>query len=762
MPVIGQPVPRVDALDKVTGEQKYLADLQFPDMLYGAILRSPYAHARVVSIDTSEAENIPGVRAVITAKDTPGLKFSFIQALADKLPLAADTVRYVGDEVAAVAADNPDIANEALEHIRVEYEPLPAVFDPEQAMRPGTPLVHPERGSNITFEVHKKYGSPEEGFGRADLVFTDRFTTQRVAHCCMETRGCIARFDRTGRLTVWSPTQAPHTLRQELARVLGIDRSQVNVIRTSAGGGFGSRLVMDMKEPIAALLSKKTGGRPVKIVNTRTEEFMTSRTRYPYIIDLRTGVTRDGRIVAREVRIIVDNGAYNDKGPGTLNFAAAFFTALYAAPYIKFDGYVVYTNHEFGTAFRGFGNPQIHFATESQMDMIAEKLGMDPIELRLKNANRPHTHVASGALITSCGLEECIRRAAAAAGWEDKRRAYPAFSKDAVKRRGIGAAVMVHSGGGSRYYGYNATDAFVKISEDGRITVITPAVEIGQGASTAMAQIAAEVLGVDVNRISVYNADTFLTPYDLGAFGSRTTFVCGNAVKDAAEDARREILAVAAEMLQTESVQLDIHDSCIWQGSEAKLSFDTVVQYAFEKKGRPLAGRGRYSDPKASGTALTGDDTIPTYAFACQVAEVEVDMETGNVKVLKVTAAHDTGRTINPVMAAGQVEGAILQGLGYALTEELKTIEGRILNASFTDYKTYRSQDAPEIEVILVESNDPAGPFGAKGIGEPGLVPTPAAVANAIYHATGIRVKSLPMTPDRLLNEFRKAAINNG
>lgn len=667
--VLGKPLPRIDAWAKVTGEIRYLDDIRIPGMLYGKILRSPHAHARILSIDTSMARAIPGVRAVITAEDTPGIKFSFFQALADKLPLCRDKVRYAGDEVAAVAADDVETAEEAIEHITVEYEVLPAVFDPEEAMKQGAPLIHEERESNIAFEGHKSFGDIEKGFRESDYIFEDRYVTSRVTHCCLETHGCIACFDQLGKLTILSPHQAPHTIRQEIARIMDLPLSRVRIVQTPVGGGFGQRLVTDMKEPVAAILSRLTG-RAVKIVNTREEEFSTARTRYPYIVEVKTGVRKDGRIMARQARVIIDNGAYNDKGPATLNYAGECFAVLYNIPHIKYDGYGVYTNKQFGTAFRGFGNPQVTFASESQLDDIAEKLGMDPCQLRLKNANKPGDTAASGAKITSCGLIECIEKAAERSGWKEKRRK-PADPVDG-RCRGIGMAAMVHTGAGGRFYGYAATDTFTKISEDGNVTVISPAVEIGQGATMVVAQITAEVLGLDPKEITVINTDTEIVPYDLGAWGSRTSFICGNAAKSAAESAKKEVMEAAAKMLDKKPEELQAKEGKIFvkDSPEVGVTFQEVAAFAVSKLGYPLSGRGRYWDPLAPQVGIDKKygHHLPTFAFACQV--VEVDTLTGQVDVVKVTAAHDTGRTINSQMAEGQVEGSILQGLGYALSEE--------------------------------------------------------------------------------------------
>ncbi|MBE0478116.1 molybdopterin-dependent oxidoreductase [Candidatus Aerophobetes bacterium] len=756
--VFGKSLPRIDAWSKATGEVKYLDDIKIQGMLYGKILRSPHAHAKIVSIDTFGAKKLPGVRAVITAEDTPGIKFSFVPALADKLPLCKDKVRYVGDEVAAVAADSLEIAEKAIQLIKAEYEILPAVFDVEEAMKQDAPLIHEERENNIAFEGHKSFGDVEKGFRESDYIFEDRCVTSKVTHCCMETHGCIALFDKLGKLTIYSPHQAPHTVRQEMARILALPLSRVRVIRTPVGGGFGQRLVTDMKEPVAAILSRTTG-RAVKIVNTREEEFCTARTRYPYIIYLKTGVRKDGKILARQAKVIVDNGAYNDKGPSTLNYAGECFAVLYNVPHIQYDGWGVYTNKQFGTAFRGFGNPQLHFATETQLDAIAKKLHIDPQQLRLKYANMPGDVAASGAKITSCGLVECINKAAESSRWKEKRKE-PVDMGDG-KCRGIGMAAMVHTGGGGRFYGYAATDTFVKISEEGKVTVISPAPEIGQGATMVIAQITAEVLGIRPDNITVINDDTEIMPYDLGAWGSRTSFVCGNAAKSAAENTREEVIKVAAQMLQRPAERLGCREGKVFlkDNPEVAVFFEEVAGYAISKIGHPLSGRGRYFDPLAPQVGLDRKygHHLPTFAFACQVVEVEVDTLTGQVKVLKVTAAHDTGRTINPSMAEGQIEGSILQGLGYALSEECVEKDGILMNPNFADYKIWTALDTPSYEVILVESIDPDGPFGAKGIGEPGLVPLPAAVANAIFHATGVMFRQLPLNQERVFFGLREA-----
>lgn len=747
--VIGKGLPKIDSIAKATGEAQYTVDLRMPGMLHGKILRSPLAHARIKSIDVSRAEQSSGVHAVITSTDVPPNRFSFFQWQADKTILCTDRVRYIGDEVAAVAAVDEDTASNALDLINVEYEPLPAVFDAEEAMKPGAPLIH-EKQNNIAFHVDRLFGDPDRAFGECGFICEDRYVTDKVTHCCLEVSNCIASWDPSGRLTIRVNTQAPHTQRQEVARILGIPIRNVRIISSVMGGGFGSKLVMDMKLPIAAVLSRKTG-RPVKIENSRQEEFSTAKTRYGYTIYVKTGAKKDGRLWAREMKVIGDNGAYNDKGPATLNFSSMMFGVMYNIPNIRYEGTLVYTNKQMGTAFRGFGNPQVTFACESQLDVLAEKMGIDPLELRLKNANQPDQVTSCGAEITSCGMTECMEAASGAAQWPKKRK------QEGL--RGIGLANLVHTGGGGRFYGYNSTEAFIKLSEDGTVTLVTSALDMGQGAHTAMAQIVAEEIGVNLEDVNVISNDTDLTPYDLGAWGSRATFMNGNAALDAARQVKKEIIGVVSEMTEAKAEEIVLEDGKAFvKGSKDTYTFAELANYAFNKRGTPISGRGRFVDRLPAGYTIMEAfaKNIPTFAFGTQTAEVEIDPQTGEVRVLRVVAAHETGRTINTTMAEGQVEGMVVQGIGYALMEKLVLEDGRVVNDGFLDYKIPTIGDIPEIETILVETHDPHGPFGAKGIGEAGLVPTSAAIANAIYNACGIRVRELPISRETILH-----ALNN-
>lgn len=750
---IGQPIERVDGREKAMGEAKFLRDLKIPGLLYGKILRSPYPHARIVSIDAEKAKKLPGVRCVITAAETPQIKFSYAPHLADKLPLANDKVRFVGDEVAAVAALDQDTAEEALKLIEVAYEELPAVFSPEEALAWDAPKIH-DGETNVAMRISRDFGNVEEGFALSDEVFEDRFSTHRVTHCCLETRGCIASFSRSGKLTIWSTTQTPYALRNELARILGIPPTQIRVLKAHMGGGFGSRLVMDMIEPVASLLSRQTG-KPVALFNTREEEFNYSSVRYPFIVELKTGVRKDGTLVARKANVMLDNGAYNERGPSTLANAAMSFIYLYRTPHVRFEGSLVYTNSLHGAAFRGFGNPQITFAMECQMDIIAEKLGIDPVEIRLKNIFTSGEKTVSGAVIQSAGLSECIEQAVRESNWNPREK-----KKDS-RHVGTGMAIMIHSGGGVRVYKYNAAEAFIKVDQDGKVNVLVGVSEHGQGATTVLAQIVAEETGVAVSDISISETDTDVNPMDLGAYASRTTYILGNTVQSGAREVREQLIRTAALAVEAKPVEMEIKDGRIFvKGSPQRgLSVKEAIR-AHYAKGLPLSGRGRFVDPIPPDLdPATGyGDISPVYSFSCVVATVEVDPKTGDIKVLSLVSANDLGQVINRLGAEGQVEGALLQGLGFAVLEEVLLDRGKVLNGNFLDYKLPTSLDVCPMKTIMVESNEASGPYGAKGVGEAALVPVAPAIANAIYDAVGVRFKDLPLKKERIYERLKASS----
>jgi len=751
--VVGKSLPRVDGIEKATGQARYVDDLALPSMLYGRILRSPLPHARIVRIDTKKAEKLLGVKGVITAADTLKVPFSFPSHLKDKYPLEFEKVRYIGDEIAAVAAADKDIAEEATHLIEVEFEELPAVFDPVDAMSLGAPEVHEGVKNNIARKIEWEYGSIQKGFDESDYIFENRFTTSRQTHCSLEPHGALASYDYTGKLTIWMTTQNPHTVRDDLANLLGLPPHKIRVIKPPMGGGFGSRLTMDPLDVICALLAMKCG-KPVKIINSREEEFYASRGRHPMTIEIKTGVKKNGKILAREVTAIADNGAYNSHGPRVVGYAGKMLLSLYNIPHTRFTGLAIYTNNPYGGAMRGFGNPQVTFASESQLDMISERLGIDPVELRLKNFVKSGDVAPTGAEITSCGIQECLLRAVEVSGWKEKQH-------ERVKQRGLGVACMIHGSGAKGFFGdSNVSDSFIKMNPDGSVIVYSGTSDLGQGSDTILLQIVAEELGIKFEQVRIVSADTETTPIDYGSFGTRVTFAAGNAVKMGAKVVREQLFEVASELLEAHVDDLVAREGAVHvKGSpERSVPIERIARVACYDKGKPLAGRGFYNGPDSPSPDVSTyfGNTSPAYCFAAQVAEVEVDSETGLVKILNLVAAHDLGKAINPMAAEGQIEGGLAQGIGYALMEDLVCSKGVAVNPNFSDYKVLKAPDIPPIKTVLVESNDPNGPFGAKGVAEPALVPTTPAIANAIYDAIGVRITDLPITPERILEALNQ------
>ncbi|MDP2727453.1 MAG: molybdopterin-dependent oxidoreductase, partial [Dehalococcoidia bacterium] len=584
--VVGQRLPRVDGIPKATGEARYTGDLTQPGMLYGKILRSPYPHARILSIDTSRAQSLVGVKGIVTGKDTLGVKFGItpIPELADEMALPTEIVRYMGEPVAAVAATDEDIAEEALRLIRVEYEPLPAVFDPVEAMKEGAPKVHPV-DRNIAFTVRHSVGDVEEGFRQSDYVREDTFSIQCNTHSPLETHACLSSFDRSGRLTVWASNQTPPSLQYDLSNTLGLRLGDIRIIRPYVGGGFGGKAQMLGVEFCASILSMRTG-RPVRIVHTREEEFIATRTRHPMTLKLKSGFKKDGTLIAKECTNIANNGAYNGHGVIIIGRAGAQLSFMYRVPHFNYLGYLVYTNISAGGAFRGFGNIQARFADDSQMDLVAQDLGIDPVELRLKNARQVGDVTPHRWKISSCGLSECIQKASDQAGWKEHRGKLP-------DGRGMG----ISCGGyiaGTRIR-HDTSAAFVTLMDDGSVNLLTGAAEIGQGSDTLLAQIAAEELGVALEDMRVTSGDTAVTPIDLGAFASRTTIAAGNAVLAAAADAKRQLLEKVAEKLEANPADLECRERRIYvQGSpERGIGFaEAVRSIMYALGGKAILGRG--------------------------------------------------------------------------------------------------------------------------------------------------------------------------
>lgn len=753
--IVGKSVPRVDSRVKATGEAKYAGDLKFPGMLYGKILRSPHAHAKILNIDTSKAEKLRGVKAVITGKDTLGIKYGIWrlrESTMDEYGLAIGKVRFIGDEVAAVAATDEDIAEVALDLIEVEYEVLPAVFNPQEATKEGAPEVHEGIQNNTSVERRIEVGNVDKAWAECDCIREDEFSTQIVQHTPMETHSCVASFDPAGRLTIWTSTQSPYVVQCLLARALGIREGDVRVIRPYVGGGFGSKVEMFSHEFCASLLSKRTG-RPVRIVYTRGEQFIATRQKTPMFMKLKTGVRKDGTIVALELDNTLDGGAHHSFNVTTTIISGILCIMPYRIPNFRYNGRHVYTNKPVTGAMRGHGALQPIFAIDSQLDLIAEEIGMDPIELRLKNVTQPgDIKIPNIAHISSCGLEECIEKVAQSINWKERRGNLP-------EGRGIGIGTYGFFSGA--LYNFFNTDlpyneAMVRVNADGSVNYFTLATDVGQGSDTVLCQIVAEELGVGLEDVSIISSDTQIATGDTGAYSSRTTLMAGTAAQRAAAEAKEQLFKIAANKLdlkvQDELLARDGQIVVKRSGRGISLA-EAARAFQSANNGQPVIGRGVYTPTSPINEGMV---VSPTWSFGAQMVEVDVDRETGQVKILKTATAHDCGKAINPMSVEGQVEGSMHIGLGYALTEEVKMEKGQVLNPSLLDYKILSSADMPEVDSMVVETDDPHGPFGAKEAGEGLTIPTAPAVANAIYDAIGVRIKDLPITPDKILKALEE------
>ncbi|MEW5721500.1 MAG: molybdopterin cofactor-binding domain-containing protein [Thermodesulfobacteriota bacterium] len=751
--ILGKRVPRPDALLKVTGQAKYTTDLAPPGLLVGKILRSTRHHARLVHLDPAPALKVPGVRAVITAADLPPVVYGFGDRRADMTVFATDRVRYKGDEIAAVAAEDEETAQEALARIVVEYEDLPAVFDPEEAVREGAPRLHDDAPDNIGVRLRIDKGDMDRALAEADLVREDRFDTQRVHQCYAEPYACVAEWDASGRITLHTGTMNASGLRIMLGRVLKVPVGRIRVVQSHTGGSFGSKVVLNSMFPAAAVLSRLTG-RPVRMVYTREEEYFASRPRYSGRYYVRTAVRKDGTILGRELNFFYDAGAYCDMAAAMIIVCSHRNDSVYRLPSIRTDAKLVYTNKSPVGAYRGYGNPQNTFAFDSQLDLIAEDLGLDPAELRLRNATRSGDVTVHGWRITSCGLTEAIERNVKASGWKEKR------GRRRHLHRGIGMACTIHEVDDRHSDGFAGSNAEIEILEDGQVVIYSGEGEYGQGRDTTFCQLAAEVLGVDLASVRILLPDTDVTPYALGPWGSRVTYSGGLAVTRAAEEVRRLLLAEAAEMLEANAEDLTIREGRVFaQGLPRALA--TVAEVAhfahFRKKGRRLHATGQDEPATTKMDPTRQSNPCSTYSFACQTVEVEVDEGTGEIKVLKVWAANDGGHILNPVGAEGQIEGQVLQGLGFAKTEEMVYRQGHLLNPDFMTSGTPGPFDAPELDIYFTRTYDPTGPFGAKGVAEVAAPPTAAALANAVYDAIGVRITKLPLSPENVLAAIEAA-----
>ncbi len=753
--VVGRSVPRIDAPDKARGAAQYTGDMKLPGMLYGKLLRSPVPHARIKKIDISKAAALPGVKDIIIGKDTPGIKYGnwrLFPQTQDELPLAINKVRFIGDEVAAVAAIDPDIAEEAIGLIHVEYEELPALFSIDEALAPDAPLIHDDIDQlegNISIDRQIDVGDIDAAFAKADLILEDNFTLHAVSHAYLEPCASLAQADTEGRITLWTSTQTPYIVQCLLASTLGLPENHIRVIKPHVGGGFGGKMELRPWEFCAALMAKRTG-RPVKFVLSRAEEFATGRTRHAMKVRSKVGFKKDGTILAKDFEAYLDGGAYNSMGPTATFLCGNFGAMLYRYPAYRYRGYHVYTNKTPAGAMRGFGAPQALYVSETQMNIAAKELNIDPIDLRIKNAMVTGDTIEGVTKVSSAGFVESLQKVAEMTNWKEKRANLPAN-----KGIGIGCYSFI-SGGVFNWFNtqYHFAACEVRAYDDGTAHLLTMASDIGQGSDTVLRQILAQALGIKLENIRVTSADTAMTPKaDLGTWGSRVTLMNGNAILDAANKIKEKL----AQMLSIRFNLNVIHEIEFGNGRvyakakpERGITFgEAVAMYVKANRGEELTARGYYT-PRDKGL------TTPAYSFGAQVAEVEVDPDTGIVTVEKVTTAHDCGTVINPMSVEGQLDGALQMGLGYVLSEQFVIRDGKILNTTFLDYKIPSAEDMPQIESYAIETYESEGPYGAKEAGEGLASPTAPAVAHAVYEATGYRCKDLPITPEKILRATGK------
>ena len=757
MTAVGSSPPRLEAGDKATGRARYADDVRLPGMLHAAVHTSPQAHARILGYRLDAARAMRGVHAIVTGADLAGSRSGGI--VKDETMLARDKVRYVGEPVAAVAAVDADTALRAAAAIEIDYAPLPAVFSPDAALARDAPILHDDlagylktvdgggRG-NVVFESAVAEGDVERAFAECDAIVEDTFETQAQHHVYLETNGCVADVDANGRITLYASCQSVHHVQQRVAEELAEPMARIRVIATRVGGGFGGKHASNLHS-IAAWLAR-AARRPVKLVLSRMQDFEMQRSRHPARIWMKTGARSDGTILARDVRITLDGGAYADESPAVLAFALLMSRGPYRIPNVRAQGQVVYTNKLRAGSFRGFGNPQATFAGESQIDALAAALGIDPFELRLSNALRPDDTAFGGQPVRSCVLREALTRV------RDAQREAPALPPHEGCRRGIGFAAMSHISG------LMGTAATVQLRTDGSIALATGCVDLGQGADTVMVQICADLLDVPIERVSYAQQDSDVSPYNWKTAGSRSTYMTGRAVAVATTEMRQRMIDHAAQLMECAASDLELRfgGAIGLKGVPKTVSFKEVALHSLFRSGGPIAAThgfvfdGPGFDPKRASIHRLAFANLGVYTFGAHCVEVDVDSATGKVDVRRAWCAHDVGRAINPVSCEGQIQGGFVQGLGYALTEAMHWNEdGWLTTATLSDYKIPGVLDVPvEIHPIVLEDPDPTHPLGAKGIGEPSLVGAAPAIANAIRNASGAHLLALPMTPERVLD----------
>ncbi len=749
---VNKPIRRIDGYEKVTGKAKFAADLFFPNLLYGKVLRSKYPHAQIIKINLDKALAYPGVKAIITAKDIPNNKIGVI--IQDQQVLAQDEVFFIGDGIAVVAANTLETASKAINLIEVEYKELPGIFDPEEAARKDSFLIHSDRQNNQVIHHRLRKGDTEKGFQDAEIILEREYSTPFVEHAYLEPEVVVAvPYEQNSLVTIYGSIQNPFACRNAVASALKVSLNKVRVIQNHLGGSFGGKdEVISSMSVRAAVLALKTG-QPVKLINNREESILESYKRHPYKMKYKIGATREGKLVAMEIKCLADSGAYACQTPFVTWRSVVQATGPYELPHVKTDTYGYFTNNIYTGAMRGYGSPQIIFANESLMDELAQELKMNPLELRLKNIYHNNSITASGQKLDNhtVSLEEVINRAIKESDYINKYQEYNKI-QSGDKKKGIGMAISFRGCS----LGAEATDAagaIVAVQRDGSVLISTGLAENGMGLKTVFSQIVAEELGIELNRINYMEVDTSVSPESGSTVASRSTILGGNAVKLAAQQVKDKILAMIAAKYNLRKENLYLKNEGIYEkfNPQKIISYEEMIEVA-NKEGIFLSAYGWYKAPDIFWDEEAGQgNPYFTYVYGCQVAEVEVDTATGQIEILKITAAHEVGKSINPACLKGQIYGGVIMGLGYGIMEEVETYQGYIRNTNFDEYLIPTIKDKPDLVAIIVENPDPYGPYGAKSIGEPSLELTAAAIANAVAQATGKRIRNLPLNLERVL-----------
>ena len=765
--------------EKATGQAKYTGDITLQNMLYGAILHSPLAHARILHIDATKAKKLPGVKAVLTTKEVSNIKFGHSPARFDETALAVDKVRHVGDEVAAVAAVDEQTARDALELIKVDYEELPVILNAVDALADGAPLIHAEYPRNICQEVHNEVGNTERGFAEAYLVRTDRFGNKKSDGACLEPQAALANYDLNGHLTLWTSTQVSHYVQRTVAIVLQLPVDRVRVIAPYVGGGFGVKASAGSHEIIACMLSMNTHC-PVRLVLDREEVFMHNRARHQFYHEMKIGVDKNGKILAHKHLSVLDGGAYSSFGIATIYYNGSLLHAPYAIANMRYDAYRVFTNKPASGALRGHGGLSNRACFEAQLDMVANELKIDPVEIRIKNSVQAGDTTASGYYLSSFNMRECLKEARDSSGWVKKKNNMP-------KGKGIGVSTSYFvSGAGASIYRTDIphSTVIIKVNDDGNgVTVYSGSNEIGQGSDTIIGMIAAEVLGLKLEDVNVISGDTGLCPIDLGAYSSRQTLMTGNATREAAESVRFQILVKISQRYNLPVTEFQLRDGRVYGteknqhelteirnrykfehryfsnlADDGPLTFAEVARLIYADSGSIL-GKGTYRPPELQYSKEWKGSVVgasPAYSTQTCIAEVTVDSETGNLTIDHLTLAHDCGFAINRKAIEGQLEGSMCHGLSEALFEEMIfDSKGRQMNPTLGDYKIPTTMDVPDMDAIIIESNEPNGPFGAKEVGEGCILPVVPAIINAIRDACGVVIMELPITSEKILKSLK-------